>query len=422
MSVVAASVWGMTTTPDLDAGDFRTPVPLRRNRLHSFAGRAHEVLDEIGQPSTWAMTAHERGETIAELLALRSRIDAHLYAVVADADHADLATTTGATTTAAWLQAASGITRAEATRLVRQARAIEPHPPTHAALAAGAIHTEQATVIVAAVDALPTEVADHAPNAETHLLALAEQHDARALRTLGRHLLEVVAPDQADALIARHLEREETEAHKTCHLKTWSDGHRSTYGRFKIPYLTGAILTTALEAYANPNRPDPITRQDVAPAQVYGQAFCELLEHLPPDRLPQTGGINATVLVTMTLDTLLGGLQPANILGTDTLLSPSQARRLAAAAGIIPAVLDAQSQLLDLGRRRTYTQPQRIAMALRQGGLCNIKGCERPATWCDANHRQPWAKGGRTTIDDGELICPRHHTLVHQGHHYPRRT
>ncbi len=142
-------------------------------------------------------------------------------------------------------------------------------------------------------------------------------------------------------MIARHLEREETEARKTCFLKTWSDGHGSTYGRFKIPDLTGTILTTALEAYANPNRPDPIPRTDVTPPQVYGQAFCELLEHLPADRLPQTGGINATVLVTMTLDTLLGGLQAANILGTDTLLSPGQARRLAAAAGIIPAVLTA---------------------------------------------------------------------------------
>ena len=232
----------------------------------------------------------------------------------------------------------------------------------------------------------------------------------------------MLAPDQADALIARHLEREEAEAHKTCFLKTWSDGHGSTYGRFKIPDLTGTILTTALEAYANPNRPDPIPREGVATPRVYGQAFCELLEHLPPDQLPQTGGINATVLVTMTLDTLLGGLRAANILGTDTLLSPGQARRLAAAAGVIPAVLDGQSQLLDLGRRRTFTQPQRIAMALRQGGLCNIKGCERPATWCDANHRQPWSHGGRTTIDNGELICPRHHTLVHQGHHYPRRT
>jgi hypothetical protein len=222
-------------------------------------------------------------------------------------------------------------------------------------------------------------------------------------------------------LIARHLEREEAEARKTCFLKTWSDGHGSTYGRFKIPDLPAAILTTALEAYANPHRPHPIPREGVPTPQVNGQAMCELLEHLRLDQLPQSGGLNPTVVVTMTLDTLLGGLR-ANILGTDTLLSPGQAHRLAAAAAVIPAVLDSQPQLLDLGRRRTFTQPQRLAMALRQRGVCNIEGCERPATWCDANHRQPWSKKGRTTIDNGDLICPRHHTLVHQGHHYPRRT
>ena len=95
----------MTTTPGLDAGGFRTPVPLRRNRLHWFAGRTHEILDEIGQPSTWAMTPHEHGETIAELLALRSRIEAHLFAVLADADRADVAASAGATSTAAWVRA-----------------------------------------------------------------------------------------------------------------------------------------------------------------------------------------------------------------------------------------------------------------------------------------------------------------------------
>ncbi len=47
---------------------FRTPVPLRRNQVHWFAGRTHEVLDELGQLATWAMTPHERGETVAELL------------------------------------------------------------------------------------------------------------------------------------------------------------------------------------------------------------------------------------------------------------------------------------------------------------------------------------------------------------------
>jgi hypothetical protein len=412
----------MTTTQETVMECFRTPVPLRRNRVHWFAGRTHEVLDELGQPATWAMTPHERGETVAELLALRSRIDAQLFAVVADADRADDAASIGATNTAAWVRAASGVSSARATRLVRQSRAVEAHECTHTALAEGAIHTEQAMEIVAAVDRLPSEVSDQAQAAEQHLLECADEHDARALRALGLHLLEVVAPERADELIARRLEKEEAEARRKSHLKTWSDGHGSRHFRGKVPELHGCMLDAMLDAIANPARPDSIPREGSATPEVRGRALCELLERYPVDRLPKAGGVSASVVVTMQLDTLLGGLKAAGILGTDHLISPGEARRLAAAAGVIPAVLGGASQLLDLGRRRGFSEPQRVAMALQQGGLCNIVDCDRPATWADANHRKPWAEGGLTTLANGELICPRHHTMVHQGHHYPRRT
>ena len=62
-------------------------------------------------------------------------------------------------------------------------------------------------------------------------------------------------------------------------------------------------------------------------------------------------------------------------------------------------------------------------MAIRQDGYCTIQGCPRPATWCHGHHATtPWAQGGQTTLDNGELPCPRHHHLIHQGFDYPRRT
>jgi hypothetical protein len=412
----------MTTTQQVDTECSRTPVPLRGNRLHWFAGRTHQVLDELGQPGTWAMTSRALGETVAELVTLRARIDAQLFAVLADADRADVAAEAGAVSTAAWVRGLTGLTGAEASRLVRQAVAVEGHQQTMGALADGSIHTAQAEAIVAAVDGLPEEVADQRAEAEAHLLGLTGEHDAKALRALGRHRLEVVAPDRADVLIARQLEAQEAEARRTTFLRTWRDGDGSLHGRFKIPGPHGAMLRAMLEAIANPARKDPIPREGAATPQVHGQAFCELLERISATSLPTTGGVNATVVVTMTLETLLGGLQAAGILGTGQLISPGEARRLACAAGIIPAVLGGKSELVDLGRRRKFSKPQRLAMALRQGGLCNIADCERPASWADAHHPIPWSKGGRSTLRNGELICPRHHTLVHQGFDYPRRT
>ena len=43
--------------------------------------------------------------------------------------------------------------------------------------------------------------------AERHLLDLAADHDAKALKHLGRHILEVACPEAADAHQAALLER-----------------------------------------------------------------------------------------------------------------------------------------------------------------------------------------------------------------------
>jgi hypothetical protein len=86
---------------------------------------------------------------------------------------------------------------------------------------------------------------------------------------------------------------------------------------------------------------------------------------------------------------------------------------MAAQAGIIPAVLGTASSPLDLGRRaRLFTPAQRRAMFLRQDGTCAVEYCDRPAAWADAHHLTPWAKNGPTDLDNGVLICRKHHTLA----------
>ncbi|WP_269211727.1 HNH endonuclease signature motif containing protein [Nocardioides sp. cx-169] len=145
-------------------------------------------------------------------------------------------------------------------------------------------------------------------------------------------------------------------------------------------------------------------------------AFIAYLERYPTDRLPQSGGLDATVVVTMTLDTLMGGLKAAQ-LDTGTRISPALARTLACQAGVIPVVLGTRSQVLDLGRRRRFhTKAQRIALAVQHGG-CYTEGCERPSAWCEAHHLTPWSQGGDTSVNDGALLCRRHHTLAHHPHY-----
>jgi hypothetical protein len=94
-------------------------------------------------------------------------------------------------------------------------------------------------------------------------------------------------------------------------------------------------------------------------------------------------------------------------------VSAATARRLACEAGIIPVVLGGKSQVLDLGRSRRYhSKAQRVAIAMRDRH-CTAQGCDAPPALCHVHHDIPWALGGRTSVKDGRLLCPRHHRAVH---------
>ncbi len=89
------------------------------------------------------------------------------------------------------------------------------------------------------------------------------------------------------------------------------------------------------------------------------------------------------------------------------------ARRLACHAGLLPAVLDGTSQILDWGTSKRFATPaQRRALALRDGG-CTFRGCDRPPSWCEAHHLIPWEHDGPSDLNNFALVCDAHHDLLH---------
>lgn len=120
-------------------------------------------------------------------------------------------------------------------------------------------------------------------------------------------------------------------------------------------------------------------------------------------------GTSVTMLVTVALETLESGVGTAAIAAVGEPISASTARRLCAQADIIPVVLGSASEPLDLGRvERLYTEPQRRALAARDGG-CIWPGCTMPPAWCEVAHVVAWALGGTTDLANGALMCPHHH-------------
>jgi 5-methylcytosine-specific restriction protein A len=122
---------------------------------------------------------------------------------------------------------------------------------------------------------------------------------------------------------------------------------------------------------------------------------------------------STTVVVRMNLDTLVGSVGHGRIDGLDHPVSASTLRRMAATAGIIPAVLGTDSVPLDLGRTaRGFTAAQRIALGERDGGCAC---CGLAVAYTEAHHIKWWKRdAGPTDLDNGVLLCPPCHARIHQ--------
>ncbi len=384
---------------------------------------ATSVLAADGRTGLDWLSASQTGVALLDAQRLVARASALVAVLVARAEEVELYRENGASTAAVWLANAAAVTRRDAYRFARVGEALAGRCGAHLAPAceAGAVDVEQADVIVKALDALPDDLpAELRLEAEETLVGYAADHDARALRAIGKKVLTVIAPEVGEAHEAALLEKEEREARAAARLTMVSDGLGRVHGRFTLPELQGAMLRKALDAYAAPRHlksaddPGRGFRADRPTPERYGQAFQQLLEMLDQKDLPATGGMGATVVVTMTLESLLGGLATAS-LDTGGAISAGEARRLACEAGLIPAVLGTRSEVLDLGRTaRFHTKAMRLAMAIRDGG-CAAEGCDRPPHQTQAHHLTEWSSGGHTNVRDGCLLCDQHHHLIHDS-------
>jgi hypothetical protein len=239
------------------------------------------------------------------------------------------------------------------------------------------------------------------------------------LRKLGRHLLEVIAPEIAEAALAQRLEEEEQRAREKCRLTLKPVGDGTTRLSGLLPDTDAARLRTYLESFTSPRKhPDAVSGQEdrIPSPRRLGQAFCALLEHLDPTKLPAHGGDATTLMVTISLHALRTDLATGAIVGGES-VSATEVRRIACNADIIPVVFGGKGEILDAGRsRRLFSPAQRKLLRLRDQH-CRAEGCTIPAAWTEAHHWKPWAQGGRTSLEDGVLFCSWHHHRAHDPGH-----
>jgi hypothetical protein len=397
-------------------------------RVHpvlDFAHRLDSRLDDLVDTPLWSLTPGEQREALALLDRNQAKLDAFKLRLLAEADASGATTARGDGSAADWLAHQTRQTRRQTRADLRLGKKLEQYDVLGAALDSGAVNTAQARVIVTALDRLPRSgefalSVDQLEHAERHLVAEAAHFDADKLATLGWRAFEVVAPEVAEQWEGRKLAAQEAKALRKVDFHLWEDREGVCHGTFRVPHLHGQMLGKLLGAFTNLDRPDEATIDPDLPACTRrGLAFCELIESITDHDAPRTGGCGATIVVTMTLEQLLDDLDAAGICTLDTggRITTAEARRLACNAGLIPMVLGAKSQPLDLGRKtRFHTPAMRLAMAVRDQG-CTVEDCDKPPAMTIAHHDHPWSQGGATNTDTGRLLCPHHHRRIHDGNY-----
>ncbi len=398
-----------------------TSTASTRHRGHPItvaAAELHETFDELVGQSTWSMTDEETRSTLRELTRAEARLAELKLRVAAHGEKNRVGDESGATSTANWWAHETKLTRTGAHRDLKLAQALdtEMHESVRRALAGGKVLVDQAAVIVHAVDALPNDAGPWVkPKAEHWLLDQAADHDAKALRILGKQIYAVIDPAAADAHEAKLLEKEEQAAEAAAMFRMHDDGHGKTHGKFTVPTEYAAKIKKALQALMSPRHLSAVGQEpDLSAATPHraGLAFMAYIDRYPVEKLPKAGGMNATVVVTIDHQVLFDDLQQAGLLDTGDRISPAAARRLACRHGILPAVMDGKSKVLDLGtKKRFHNNDQRLVFTIEQGG-CTADGCDMPASMCEAHHPLPWSKGGPTNRD-GIWLCPTHHRRAH---------
>ncbi len=241
-----------TTTDERDhTGGFGLVDPFAR----AFAAVSTE-LGAVADATTWALDDARLSRRLGEALAVQAAADELVARLVGEIDGRDLGRQCGASSTRAHLVATFRMSRRAAGETVARARGFGARTEfTRRACTTGTVSAEQADVIVRALDKLSPEISDEVvEHAQADLVDYAQTLTFTQLQVVTNHLVEVVDPDAADAVLGEQLEAEEARALQ----QTTFGGRRGFDGvaRFsgRMPNLAYDMLTTALDAIASPRR------------------------------------------------------------------------------------------------------------------------------------------------------------------------
>ena len=207
-----------------------------------------------------------------------------------------------------------------------------------------------------------------------------------------------------------------------------------------LDVVTGEELLAALDPLCRPVAEPDGSRDPRPPGRRRADGFGQLLrDYLSGSTRPLSGGVLPHVSLIRPLPDAtpfagggaeLGGHRPANpyvgpyptggwsdefvdMLGFTGPISPATADLITCDCTLDVIHVDGNGAPLDVGRSQRLFPPHiRRALIARDRG-CAFPGCGRHPSWCDGHHIRPWDPDGVTSLDNGVLLCRRHHTMIH---------
>jgi hypothetical protein len=306
----------------------------------------------------------------------------------------------GSVNTVAWLKTHCGLTTHGAMEVMHVARRLPELPRVDEALEHGQISFQHAAVIAESADKLGSEsLLQH----QDQLVQRAEATDPSALREDVRRVEHQVDRE--------HMLREAEWAHQSryLHLNKQRDGRVRLEGLLDAE--GGAVVKTAIDAVLGPRSNTDLRTEGQRRADGLVDVAKRCLEGR---KVGETGGQRPHLNITVELETLLALRDnPGSIDGVGPMVLETIERHLCDASVSVTALLN--GEVVMAGKeRRSFSPALRRALSVRKR-TCQFPGCDRPVSWCEGHHLWRWLFGGKTTLDNGCLVCGGHHRLLHEG-------
>ena len=353
-----------------------------------------ELTDDPECQSTTALAA-ELLRTGRELAAAQCR----WLTLLAEFDRRAGWAADGALSCVDWVVWRVGLARSTAKEKLRVAHEIRRRAAVRDAFAAGDVSYSKVRAITRVVDADATtdrrllELAKVGTTADVervvrHFEQLQEQSrgvddylrrfDRRSLRAArtfdGMMVIEMVVPIEEGEELLRHMRV--AEAVDKASAETMSTG----LGQRRVDALLDLVRAGQGRLDAPPRSPDP-------------------------DRY--------TLHLVADVDALMDRAGRAELVDGSP-VSLETIRRVACDCGVVRHLMRGRSHPVDVGRRTpVWSTAQRRTIGVRDRARCRFPGCWRRT--CDVHQVVHFADGGQTAVDNGILLCPHHHTLVHEG-------